>query len=62
VLVDLPPPSSISPDRALHYVGMSRARVLLSMVCCSEKRAVVTPTTRAKVIQAGADKIVSRAV
>jgi hypothetical protein len=57
VLVDLPPPSSISPDRALHYVGMSRARVLLSMVCCSEKRAVVTPPTRAKVIQAGADKI-----
>lgn len=35
VLVDLPCPRVNSPARALHYVGMSRARALLSMVCLS---------------------------
>ena len=34
VLVDLPAPGQDEDLRALHYVGMSRARVLLSMVCC----------------------------
>lgn len=33
VLVDLPVPSIESPARALQYVGMSRARALLSMIC-----------------------------
>lgn len=33
VLVDLPNPSINSPERASLYVGMSRARVLLSMIC-----------------------------
>jgi superfamily I DNA/RNA helicase len=32
VLVDLPSPRPDSPARALHYVGMSRARALLSMI------------------------------
>lgn len=34
VLVDLPTPSANSPDRVFQYVGMSRARALLSMICC----------------------------
>lgn len=38
VLVDLPAPSISSPARALHYVGMSRARALLSMIYAVEKR------------------------
>lgn len=38
VLVDLPAPSITSPARALHYVGMSRARALLSMIYGLEKR------------------------
>lgn len=33
VLVDLPSPRLDSSARALHYVGMSRARALLSMIC-----------------------------
>lgn len=33
VLVDLPSPRVDSSARALHYVGMSRARALLSMIC-----------------------------
>jgi hypothetical protein len=33
VLVDLPRPSVNSPVRNYHYVGMSRARALLSMIC-----------------------------
>lgn len=33
VLVDLPTPSANSPDRVFQYVGMSRARALLSMIC-----------------------------
>ena len=34
VLVDMPRPGFSEPLRSLHYVGMSRARVLLSMICC----------------------------
>ena len=34
VLVDLPTPRVDSHARAFHYVGMSRARALLSMICC----------------------------
>lgn len=35
VLVDMPVPGrSGKPLRSLHYVGMSRARALLSMICC----------------------------
>lgn len=33
VLVDMPRPGHSEPLRSLHYVGMSRARALLSMVC-----------------------------
>ena len=32
ILIDLPPPDSTSEFRNLHYVGMSRARALLSMI------------------------------
>ncbi len=32
VLVDIETPRADAPDRAIHYVGMSRARVLLSMI------------------------------
>ncbi len=34
VLVDMPRPGHSDPLRRLHYVGMSRARALLSMICC----------------------------
>ena len=34
VLVDMPRPGHSEYLRSLHYVGMSRARVLLSMICC----------------------------
>ncbi|MCP5408984.1 MAG: NERD domain-containing protein [Chromatiaceae bacterium] len=34
VLVDMPRPGYSEPLRSLHYVGMSRARALLSMICC----------------------------
>ncbi len=34
VLVDMPRPGHSEPLRSLHYVGMSRARALLSMICC----------------------------
>ncbi len=34
VLVDMPRPGYIETLRSLHYVGMSRARALLSMICC----------------------------
>ena len=34
VLVDMPRPGRSEPLRSLHYVGMSRARALLSMICC----------------------------
>ena len=34
VLVDMPRPGNIESFRSLHYVGMSRARALLSMICC----------------------------
>ena len=34
VLVDMPRPGHSEPLRPLHYVGMSRARALLSMICC----------------------------
>jgi len=34
VLVDMPRPGHSKPLRSLHYVGMSRARALLSMICC----------------------------
>lgn len=34
VLVDMPLPGQSRSLRALHYVGMSRARALLSMICC----------------------------
>jgi len=34
VLVDMPRPGHSKPLRPLHYVGMSRARALLSMICC----------------------------
>ncbi len=33
VLVDMPRPGHIETLRSLHYVGMSRARALLSMIC-----------------------------
>lgn len=32
ILIDLPPPSSMAEFRNLHYVGMSRARALLSLI------------------------------
>lgn len=34
VLVDMPRPGHVETLRSLHYVGMSRARALLSMICC----------------------------
>lgn len=34
VLVDMPLPGKSESLRSLHYVGMSRARALLSMICC----------------------------
>ena len=34
VLVDMPRPGHSETLRSLHYVGMSRARALLSMICC----------------------------
>lgn len=34
VLVDMPRPGYSDTLRSLHYVGMSRARALLSMICC----------------------------
>ncbi len=34
VLVDMPRPGHSETIRSLHYVGMSRARALLSMICC----------------------------
>ena len=34
VLVDMPKPGHNAAMRSLHYVGMSRARALLSMICC----------------------------
>jgi hypothetical protein len=34
VLVDMPRPGQRETLRSLHYVGMSRARALLSMICC----------------------------
>lgn len=34
VLVDMPRPGHSESLRSLHYVGMSRARALLSMICC----------------------------
>lgn len=34
VLIDLPRPGHSETLRSLHYVGMSRARALLSMICC----------------------------
>ncbi|MCG7927877.1 MAG: NERD domain-containing protein [Candidatus Thiodiazotropha taylori] len=34
VLVDMPRPGYSESLRSLHYVGMSRARALLSMICC----------------------------
>lgn len=34
VLVDMPRPGHNESLRSFHYVGMSRARVLLSMICC----------------------------
>lgn len=34
VLVDMPRPGHSEPLRSFHYVGMSRARALLSMICC----------------------------
>lgn len=34
VLVDMPLPGQSESLRSLHYVGMSRARALLSMICC----------------------------
>lgn len=34
VLVDMPGPGHSEALRSLHYVGMSRARALLSMICC----------------------------
>lgn len=34
VLVDMPGPGHSETLRSLHYVGMSRARALLSMICC----------------------------
>ena len=37
VLVDMPKPGHSEAMRSLHYVGMSRARALLSMVCIPAK-------------------------
>lgn len=34
VLVDMPGPGRSETLRSYHYVGMSRARALLSMICC----------------------------
>jgi len=34
ILVDMPKPGRSESLRSLHYVGMSRARALLSMICC----------------------------
>ena len=34
VLVDMPRPGYNVSLHSLHYVGMSRARALLSMICC----------------------------
>lgn len=34
VLVDMPRPGQNEALRSYHYVGMSRARALLSMICC----------------------------
>jgi len=34
VLVDMPRPGHSETLRSLHYVGMSRGRALLSMICC----------------------------
>lgn len=34
VLVDMPRPGHSETLRSFHYVGMSRARALLSMICC----------------------------
>ena len=34
VLVDMPRPGHSETLRSLHYVGMSRARALLSLICC----------------------------
>ena len=34
ILVDMPRPGHSESLRSLHYVGMSRARALLSMICC----------------------------
>ena len=34
VLVDMPKPGHSESLLSLHYVGMSRARALLSMICC----------------------------
>lgn len=34
VLVDMPSPGHSETLHSLHYVGMSRARALLSMICC----------------------------
>ncbi|MDR0700990.1 MAG: NERD domain-containing protein/DEAD/DEAH box helicase [Azoarcus sp.] len=33
ILIDMPPPGATRDLRALHYVGMSRARAMLDMVC-----------------------------
>jgi hypothetical protein len=33
LLIDLPPPGATQDFRAFHYVGMSRARAMLSMIC-----------------------------
>ena len=33
ILVDIPPPGANRDFRALHYVGMSRARAVLDMIC-----------------------------
>ncbi|MCC6143884.1 MAG: NERD domain-containing protein [Candidatus Hydrogenedentes bacterium] len=45
VLVDLPSPCMDSPSRALHYVGMSRARALLSMICLGSARNLNGPSS-----------------
>lgn len=34
VLVNMPEPGQSGSSRSLHYVGMSRARALLSIICC----------------------------
>ena len=33
ILIDLPPPGTVPELRPLHYIGMSRARSALSMIC-----------------------------